>query len=253
LYRADDGGGFRAPQQVAKREPAGHGVWIRIVVQQNQNAVRVTEEPLILLDARARQRSAELRDQGSAEQLRHAEIRDVREVRFDLLFALGMMTGPHAEHVDQCSTGRLNRVENAAQAAAAVVFNDDASVRSEVGLEVGIGSLQIAGRDVYTRIAQPPGQGAILDEKFDFEAGQQDVIQHPHHQLVVANREALHRADVGPASTSSDRFIGVTFHYTPVARRPPRRQILPTCAAWPRGAKALPTLSPRFGGSPFWG
>ena len=41
LQRAEDGGGLRAPQQVAQREAAGHRVGIGIVVQENQDLVGV--------------------------------------------------------------------------------------------------------------------------------------------------------------------------------------------------------------------
>ena len=75
LDRADDRRGLGAPQDVAQRQAAGHGVGVRIVVQHDQHPLRVSEEALVLMDARARQRSAELGEQRPAEQLRHREIR----------------------------------------------------------------------------------------------------------------------------------------------------------------------------------
>ena len=77
LDRADDRRGLGAPQQVAQREPAGQRVGIRIVVQEDEDAVGVGEVPLILLHARARHRAAQLGDERRANQLRQVEVRDV--------------------------------------------------------------------------------------------------------------------------------------------------------------------------------
>ena len=68
-----------AAQHVAQRQAAGHRVGIGIVVQQDQHAVGVGEVALVLLDARAGQRAAELGRERAAEQLREVEIRDFRE------------------------------------------------------------------------------------------------------------------------------------------------------------------------------
>ena len=48
----DDGRLLGAAQDVAQRQAAGHRVGIGIVVQENQDAVGVAEEPLVLLDPR---------------------------------------------------------------------------------------------------------------------------------------------------------------------------------------------------------
>ena len=63
LDRADDRRRLGAAQDVAQRQAAGHGVGVRIVVQQDQHAIGVAEVALVLLDARARQRPAELGEQ----------------------------------------------------------------------------------------------------------------------------------------------------------------------------------------------
>ena len=65
----DDGRLLGAAQHVAQRQAAGHRVGIGVVVQENQDAVGVAEEALVLLDLEARQRAAELGEQRPAEQL----------------------------------------------------------------------------------------------------------------------------------------------------------------------------------------
>ncbi len=74
LNRADDRCRLGPAQNVAQREAAGHRIGIRVVVQQDQDAIGVAEIALILLDAGAGQRPAELGQQRSAEQLRHRQV-----------------------------------------------------------------------------------------------------------------------------------------------------------------------------------
>ena len=74
LHGADDRGRFGPPQQVAKREPARQGIRVRIVVQEDQDAIGVGEIPLVLLHARASHRAAQLGDQGRPEQLGQLEV-----------------------------------------------------------------------------------------------------------------------------------------------------------------------------------
>ena len=78
LQRADDGGGARAAQHVPEREAGGHRVGVRLVVQQDQDAVGVGEIALVLLDARAGERSAELGGERGGEQRRQVQMGDLR-------------------------------------------------------------------------------------------------------------------------------------------------------------------------------
>ena len=126
--------------------PLAMRVGIGIVVQQDQDAIGVAEVALVLLDARARQRAAELGQQRPAEQLRHRQIGDVGKLGVELVGALGGRAGADAEHVDERAAGVADRLEDLLEAAAAVVFDDDAGARAEVGLEVGVGAARIAGR-----------------------------------------------------------------------------------------------------------
>ena len=63
LERPDHRGRFRAVEESAQREAAGHRVGIRLVVKKNQDAIGVRQVALILLHARARQRAAEFGQQ----------------------------------------------------------------------------------------------------------------------------------------------------------------------------------------------
>ena len=92
-----------------------------------------------------------------------------------------------AEHVDERAAGVAHRFENLLQAAAAVVFDDDAGAGAEVGLDEGVGAARIAGRDVDAGVVQPAGERPVLDDEFDLEAGQQDLVEHPDDQLVLTD------------------------------------------------------------------
>jgi hypothetical protein len=56
-----------APQHVAKRQPTSEGIGIGIVVQENEDPVSVTEEPLVLLDLETGKGATELGEQRPAE------------------------------------------------------------------------------------------------------------------------------------------------------------------------------------------
>ena len=187
LHRADDRRRLRAAQDVPQREAARHRVRIRIVVQHDQDALGVAEVALVLLHARPRQRARELGEQRPAEELRHREIRDVRKLAAQLVGALGGRGRPDAEHVDERAAGVADRFENLLQAAAAVVFDDDAGAGAEVGFEVGVGAPGIAGRDVDAGVVEAPRRRTAFDDELDLEAGQQDLVEHPDDQFVLTD------------------------------------------------------------------
>ena len=74
----------------------------------------------------------------------------------------------------------------------AVVLDDDAGAGGEIGLEVGIGAVEVAARDVQAAVVQAARERLALDEELDFEAGQQDLVEHPDGQLGLADGEAPH-------------------------------------------------------------
>ena len=92
-----------------------------------------------------------------------------------------------AEHVDERAAGVADRFEDLLEAAAAVVFDDDAGAGAEVGLEVGVGAAGIADGDADAGVVETPGERPALDDEFDFEAGQQDFVEHPDDQLVLTD------------------------------------------------------------------
>ena len=147
LHRADDGGGLGAAQHVAQRQPAGHRVGVRIVVQHDQHAVGVAEIALVLLHAGSGERAAHLGDERVAEQFGHRQIGDVGELGVELLGALRRGGGADAEQVDERAAGIARRLEDLARAAAAVVFDDDAGAGAEVGFEKGIRAARVSNDD----------------------------------------------------------------------------------------------------------
>ncbi len=139
LHGADDRGRPRAPQQVAQRETRGERVGVRLVVEQDQHAIRVLEVALVLLHARARQRSSQLRRERGREQLREIEMGDFRHDAAQVVMAPASRPPPgHVEHVDEAAPRVANGRDDALEAALAGVLDDDAGVGREVGAEVGI-------------------------------------------------------------------------------------------------------------------
>ena len=95
--RGNDGGGSRTVQHRAQGEAAGHRVGIGLVVQQDQDAIGVGQIALVLLDAGARQRTAEFGEQRRFEELGKREVRDVGKLVADglrALLAVGAMPTP---------------------------------------------------------------------------------------------------------------------------------------------------------------
>ena len=58
--------------------------------------------------------------------------------------------------------------------------------------------------------------GFVLDDELDFEAGQQDLVEHPDDQLVLTDREALHRTARG--RPNGEWGMGVTPDFTAAPR-----------------------------------
>ena len=141
--RADDRRRPRPAQHVAQRQAGGQRVRVGLVVQQDQHAVGVGEVALVLLHARARQRSAELGRQRGRQQLRQVEVRDLRHDRAQLVLAAPVGHAVDVQDVEQAAAGVADGGDDPLQAALAVVFDDDAGVRREVGAEIGIHALGI--------------------------------------------------------------------------------------------------------------
>ena len=69
----------------------------------------------------------------------------------------------------------------------AVVFDDDAGAGAEVGFEVGVGPPGIAGHDVDAGVVEATGHRTAFNDEFDLVARQQDFVEHPDDQLVLAD------------------------------------------------------------------
>jgi len=62
-------------------------------------------------------------------------------------------------------------------------------------------SPEVARRDVESVVVELARERLALHEKFDFEAGQQDLVEHPDGQLGLADRQAPHASRPPPGST----------------------------------------------------
>ncbi len=187
LDGADDRRRLGAPEQVPQRQAAGQRVGVGIVVKQDQHAVGVGEVPLILQDARARHRPTQLGHQRRADQFAQADMRDVRFSRAGVLGRLlGLLAG--VEDVDQRAAGVANGGDRLPDAAAVVVFDDEAGAGGDVGLEVGIDAARIADDDLDAIVVQPSCEGPAFDEEIHLEARQQHIVQGAGDQLVLTDR-----------------------------------------------------------------
>jgi hypothetical protein len=99
---------------------------------------------------------------------------------------------PDPKHVDQRTTGIPHRIDHLGQMTDSSVFDDDAGLRGDIGLDVGISPSDIPGGDGQARDLELSRQGAAFDEKIDLDAWGQDLIEHPDHQLILANRQTPH-------------------------------------------------------------
>ena len=85
LECADDGGCLRAVQEVAQGEAAGHRIRVGIVVQQDEHAVRVGEEPLILLDPGACEGPPQRREERPLQQISKAQAGDLGKLALPIV------------------------------------------------------------------------------------------------------------------------------------------------------------------------
>ena len=192
LQGANDGRLLGSPQDVAERQAARHRIRIGVVVQENQYAVGIAEESLVLLDPKPRQRSAELDQQRLPEQLGERKIVHLGEERAQLIFMLVRVAAADADDIHERGARVANRFQYLAKASLSAVFDDDAGGGGDVGLEIGVGSARVAGEDVQVGVMQPAGERLALDEKFDFEAGHQGFVEHPDDQLGLADGKTPH-------------------------------------------------------------
>ena len=181
-----------AAQHVAQRQPAGERIGIGIVVQEDEDAVGVAEEPLILLDLETGEGAAELGEKRAAEELREGEVVEFGELGLELFLALARMRDADAEDVHQRPAGVPDGLEDLAEALPAVVLDHHARAGREVGLQIGVGALEVAAGDVQTTVVQAARERLAFDQELDFEAGQQDLVEHPDRQLRLAGGETPH-------------------------------------------------------------
>ncbi len=78
----------------------------------------------------------------------------------------------------------------------AVVLDDDAGVRGQVGAQVGVDPSGIGDRGGHTVVDQTPGQRAALDEELDLEDARQHPVQGPNEQLVLTDGERTHNTSL---------------------------------------------------------
>ena len=110
----------------------------------------------------------------------------------DFGFARAVRGGGDAEDVNERAARVPHGAQDLGQGPAAVVFDDDAGARAEVGFDKRVGAPWIAGRDVHAGVMKPARERPVFDDELHFKAGQQDGVEHPDDQLVLADGEAPH-------------------------------------------------------------
>ena len=183
LHRPDDRRRLGAAQQVAQREAAGERIRIRVVMEEDEDAVGVGEVALVLLDPRPGHRAAELGDQAGPQQLRQLEMGDVA-------VAVHPDVGPGlagVQDVDERAAGVADRVEDLLDAAFAGIFDEEAGGGSDVGLEICVDAPRIAGRDLDPGVMETPGERPAFDKEVNLEARQQYFVERPDDQFILTN------------------------------------------------------------------
>ena len=190
LERADDRRRLRPVQQVAQREAAAHRIRIGVVVEQDQHPVRVGEVPLVLLNPRPRQRPAEGGHQRVLEQLPEAKHRHVGEVGPPGVGARRRVADP--QHVHQGGAGVGGRLQDPPQAALAVVLDDHAGGRRDVGLEETGDPPRVGHADVDAGVVQAAGRRPVVEQELQIEAGRQRPVQDLDDEDVLTDGDAPH-------------------------------------------------------------
>ncbi len=105
----------------------------------------------------------------------------------ELLGALAGRLGADPEDVDQRAAGGAHRFEHLLRTASAVVLDDDAGAGTDVGFEIGVGTARVAGCDGHTGLVEAARERPVLDDELDLESRQQDFVEHPDDQFVLAD------------------------------------------------------------------
>ena len=64
-------------------------------------------------------------------------------------------------------------------------------------------------------VVEPAGERLALDDELDFEAGQQDLVEHPDDQLGLTDGETPHRGHGAPVDDPA--HTAKTLDYTPAS------------------------------------
>jgi len=83
------------------------------------------------------------------------------------------------ERVHERPAGVADRLHGLLDAALAVVLNDEAGVGGDIGFEVGVDSLGIAGNHLDPGVVEAPGEGPAFDKEVDLEARQKYFVERP--------------------------------------------------------------------------
>jgi hypothetical protein len=183
----------RAAEDVAQREAAGNGVRVRIVVEEDEDAVGVGEEALILLNALASDGTSELDEQRRAGEFGQREARDLRELLSQFVSALGIVW-PGSENPDQRAACCPHRLQDFSKRPASVVFDDETRAGRDVGLDVGVDSFWVADTDAKAGAVEAARQRGAFNQDVELAVGCEHCVEQPHDQLRMTDREGPHSA-----------------------------------------------------------
>ena len=116
-----------------------------------------------------------------------------------------------AQHVHERPARIANRLEDPPEASLAVVLDDEAGAWRDAGLEVTIDAAGVTDRGVRASLVKATSQGPVLDQKLHVQAGQQDLVQGPDDQLILADGETPHDGlsvpPTGRAGSTGGSFV----------------------------------------------
>jgi hypothetical protein len=82
-------------------------------------------------------------------------------------------------------------------------LDDETGVGGDVGFEVGVDPLGIAGNHLDPGVVETPGEGPAFDKKVDLEARQEHLVERSDDEFILTNGQNAQissRQDADPAN-----------------------------------------------------
>src|SRR4029078_12005706 len=118
---------------------------------------------------------------------------DVAKLLVELLGALSGRGLADPDNIHERAATIAHRLEDLARAAAPVVFDDHAGAGSQIRLHPRVGAARVADGHRDLGFVKTAGERPILDDELDLESGEQNLVEHPDDEFVLANSKTPHQ------------------------------------------------------------